>query len=649
MISVTIGGKLFQVDPANPLGQGGEALVFDLHNGDVLKLYRTASDPMYAGDKPAQDAARKRLAGHQVKLREFPKGLPSRVVYPKELALDRAGKVVGYTMPFLRGGEVLLRYSQPRFRQTLSQASVMPILLNLASTIPGIHKAGAVIGDFNDQNVLVIGDEAHVIDADSMQFGQWLCATYTTRFVDPQLCQRTPAGEPSLARAHTEDSDWYAFTAMVAQTLLWTDVYGGIYLPPPGAPKVVHSARTMARIPVWHPHVKYPRPAFPIARLPDDLMHHFAEVFEKDHRGAFPRRLLESVRWTTCSGCGIEHARSQCPQTGCGTAAPAVRPVVQTTQVRGKVTATTVYQAGGLILRAEVHEGKVLWLAQNGDQLLREDWTSPMSGPLNRALRFRLLPNSTFIALGSSVVQLHKGSDIPGKKHRTTNGLRFQTQLTEGAPIFGVNSTHTYWCEDGVLVRDAGEVSGLSTNTTRIGNILSEQTRFWVGDKFGFGFYRASAMTVAFVFDAERSGINDSVPIKVAGKLLDATCTIAGSRAFFFTSTQEGTRTINRCYAVRRDGTLEGTAEAVANDGSWLGSVRGGTTVNGALLMPTDDGVVRVEVVPEQAGQLGTLQPTKTFPDTDTWVDAGCLLLAAADGLYVVSHDARRITKLVIQ
>jgi hypothetical protein len=66
------------------------------------------------------------------------------------------------------------------------------------------------------------------------------------------------------------------------------------------------------------------------------------------------------------------------------------------------------------------------------------------------------------------------------------------------------------------------------------------------------------------------------------------------------------------------------------------------------LLMPTDAGIVRVEVVTDPYGK-GSLEPTRFYPDTDPWVDSGSRLVVGADGLYVVSTDNRRITRLVIR
>ena len=633
MLSLTIGGKAFRIDPTNPLGQGGEACVYDLGDGRVVKVFRPPSDPTFALDPSAKAAAKKRIDQHQKKLGTFPANVPARVVAPHELAMEK-NRIVGYAMPFLKGGEVMLRYSQPRFRQTIPQAAVLPILRDLHATVTAMHPAGLVIGDFNDSNVLVLGEQAYLIDADSMQWGPWLCATYTTRFVDPLCCEADPTtGEPVFVRPHSTDSDWYAFSAMVFHTFAWTDVYGGTYVAPPGGPKVKHGARPMHRIPAWHKDVRYPRPAFPLGNLPDDIMQHFHRVFEKDARGPFPATLLERMRWTTCSTCGTEHARAQCPKVGCATLAPAVKPIVQTTQVRGNVKATTVYQAGGTILRAEAHSGRVMWLAYQGGKFMREDGTTVLSGQIDRRMRTRLKHGSTFLSLHGQIAHIHHGPP----PHPVGS---FSVRLTEGVPVFATNEHHVYWCEGDGIARDGK--SALLGGAV-IGQVLGGQTRFWVGNKFGFGFYRAGSLTVAFVFNAEHTGLNDRVDLQIRGKLLDATCTIAGDRAWFFTTTQEAARTVNRCHVVSVLGKVEAVAEADAGDGSWLGSIRGGAaSSSGMLLMPTDDGLTRVEVVGN------SITPTRVFPDTAPWVDVGCQILLGHDGLYVVSADSKTIHRLVI-
>jgi H/ACA ribonucleoprotein complex subunit 3 len=174
----------------------------------------------------------------------------------------------------------------------------------------------------------------------------------------------------------------------------------------------------------------------------------------------------------------------------------------------------------------------------------------------------------------------------------------------------------------------------------RIGDVLAGQTRIWVGPDFGFGFYRAGQLQVAFVFDAERNGLNDRVALpRMTGLLTQARCSFGGDRCWFLTASEENGRTVHRCTVVMRDGRAPAAAVATAGDGSWLGLLGAGCAAGDALLMPTDDGIVRVEL------NGGTLTQTRTFPDTEPFVDAASKLIAGSDGLYVVeAHEIRRLT-----
>jgi H/ACA ribonucleoprotein complex subunit 3 len=163
----------------------------------------------------------------------------------------------------------------------------------------------------------------------------------------------------------------------------------------------------------------------------------------------------------------------------------------------------------------------------------------------------------------------------------------------------------------------------------------------WVGPTFGFGFYRASAINVAFTFSATRAGINDMVKIpKISGQLIDATCVFTDKLCWFFSSSQESGRTINRCSMIRADGTVEAFAEAEASDNSWLTSIRGCAAIGKVLLVPTDKGVLQIKV------DQGKLMIAKKYPDTEPFVSSETRLFAAADGLYAVG--VQEITKLKI-
>lgn len=620
MKEVFIEGRRVRLDPAHAIGKGGEADVYDIGNDTALKIFKPADHPDFDGLPNDQRAAQLRIAEHQRKLPMFPQGLPAHVVVPTALAKDAKGAIAGYVMPFKKGGEVLLRYTQKAFRQAVPSDDVRDILRDLHATVRGVHGAKVVIGDFNDLNVIVIGKEAYLIDADSMQFGGFRCGVFTTRFVDPLLCDPNASG-PMLVRPHTPESDWYAFNVMLMQCFLYVDPYGGIYQPQDPTRRVVHTARPLKRITIFHPDVRYPKPALPYGMLPDELLEHFHRVFEKDERGEFPAILLERMRWTKCTTCGAEHARPVCPM--CSTASPVA--VVQTVMVRGTVTATRIFRTPGVIMRAEVEAGKLIWLSHDGSSFRREDDEQVIAGALDPWIRYRLRGTHTYLGKGDALIKL-----TPYREPE-----RLNVDVADGRPIFDVNAEHVYWTQGDRLWRDG------PLGPEAIGDVLSGHTHIWVGPSFGFGITRAAQLSSAFIFQTKTRGLNDTVKLPpLRGKLVDAHAVFTKDRCWFFVATQEGASLMHRCHVVKSDGTIEASAEAEAGSDAWLGQIRGGAAAGMFLLMPTDAGVVRVEI---RAGQLVV---AKAYPDTEPFVQSNARLFIGSDGLYVVSQ--KEIVRLVI-
>ncbi len=623
-MDVFLDGKKVRLDPTRSIGKGGEADIFDIGGGTALKVFKQPDHPDFRGNLHEQEGARRRLERHQRKLREFPAGLPPHVVTPVKLATDRTGtQVVGYAMPIVSGAEVLLRYGNRGFREgRLPSAALLQIFQSLHETVCGIHRARVVIGDFNDLNILVREKEqdAYLIDTDSFQFGSYLCEVFTARFVDPLLCD--PQGAHlMLVKPHNEHSDWYAYAVMLMQSLLYVGPYGGVYQPKVRGKVLSPDARPLKRVTVFDPEVRYPKPAVPYQYLPDDVLHHLVQVFKKDARGAFPRQLLDRMRWTRCTSCGIEHARAACPQ--CAEAAPAA--IREVTRVRGKVTATRLFRTTGAIIVSALQEGKLLWLYQEGDSFIRENGSRILGLSGHLRLRFRLHHGTTLAGNADQLIAIKSDGSL----------VRHAVDAAASVPIFDANEHHYYWSENGKLFHDAEHAPQY------IGDVLPHQTLFWVGPTFGFGFYRAGQLSVAFVFDALHRGLNDTVAAPViTGQLIDATCVFSSQRCWFFTTVQEAGQRINRCMVITRTGELEATAEAVAGDGSWLGSIRESCASGGYLFVPTDEGIVRV-VVNERR-----IEKDSEYPDTEPFVDSASTLHAGKDGIYVVS--SREIVLLKI-
>ena len=118
-------------------------------------------------------------------------------------------------------------------------------------------------------------------------------------------------------------------------------------------------------------------------------------------------------------------------------------------------------------------------------------------------IQFTIFGKSTIVTKSSKAIALTQG----------------QPPQAIAANLIRANSFSRYWIDQGQLLRDG------KLGNEYIGDILEGQTQFWVGEKFGFGFYRAGSLSVAFTFDAKRSGIGDRVQIPpIRGELIDANC-----------------------------------------------------------------------------------------------------------------------------
>jgi H/ACA ribonucleoprotein complex subunit 3 len=606
-MDIYLNQKRIKVNPKNAIGKGGEADIYDLKNGKVLKLFKPADHPDYELLPQEQLAAKARIALHQQKLPAFPQNLPARVIKPEALAKDKQGMILGYAMPYLQNTVPLLKYSDRNYRQTngISQQFITELFRDLHESVLKVHQANVTIGDFNDLNLLVSDHQVHLIDADSFQFGQFPCQVFTARFVDPILCDRQ-ANQPILTSPHNTESDWYAFTVMLMQSILYVDPYGGVYKPKSQASQIPHSARPLQRITIFHPDVRYPKPAIPYKVLSDDLLHHFHNCFEKDWRGDFPQNLLSSMRWGKCNQCGIEHLRTICPI--CRPSPLAPLPVGNKTE-KTSCKVLQIFHTEGVILQVALQNNSLNYLYHANHEFKREDNTVLLSGELDANIQFVIFGKSTIVTK-------------QGKALTLTQGQPPQAIATK---LIRANSFSRYWIDQGQLLRDG------KLGNEYIGDILEGQTQFWIGETFGFGFYRAGAISVAFTFDTMRVGIGDRVNIPpIQGELIEANCVFSNDLCWFFTITQEQGNIIYRISVLLPNGQLVATLAAPKGDRAWLTNIHGGSAIGNWLFVPTDEGIARVEV------NNGQIMITKNFPETEPYVDSGCSLIVGSQGIYVI-------------
>lgn len=625
--TVYIDQKAVRLNARKALGKGGEADVFKFRGGHALKVFKPPNHPDFALFPDQAQGAQLRLDEHQQKLPAFPAGLNGRVIRPEKLAYIsdvKNAEIVGYTMRRVDGAVPMLRLAERNFRLSTGSDAVVNVFRDLHQTLTEIHRQGVVIGDFNDLNILLTGlpndPEAWIIDADSFQYGPFLCRLFTDRFVDPLLCAPN-APALMLKDNHRETSDWYAFNVMLVRALLLTDPYGGIYKPPPGVPKVPAPQRPLQRITVFHPDVRYPKPALPPEILPDSWLDHFERVFQRDERRPFNANLLDELQWQRCPTCGLEHSRRACPR--CQVQLAMMPPA---RAVRGRVERTVILRTEGMVLALRP-DGQAWLIHERGDFIRSESGrnSTPFAGAPDPLLTTTLYGSSTVVARDG---QLHVLS---------SDGVRsFVVDTVDGRAALATNADALFWIDpDGRLLRD--EPLGPVT----VGEVLPGQTQIWAGESFGFGYYRAGTLTVGFVFETTQSGLNDSVNLpRMPGTWVRSTATFSGDRCYFLLTALDAGKTSHHIVVLGRDGRLEAASQADP-DAAWTEGLHGACAVGSALLVPTDEGIVRLTIAGPDIVETGA------FPDTEPFVDAGCYLLATEDGLVVVSDQG--VDRLVIR
>lgn len=612
MPSVILNGQVVRLQPGALIGKGGEADVFKVDNNTVLKLFKTPKDPDYTGDPAAQQGAVVRIAEQQKKLRAFPKGLPSEVVAPLALAFDKSGndKVVGYTMPFISGGDVLMKLTSRQYREAsgIDGNKVVGIFRELHRVFKQIHAQSVVLGDVNDLNVIVSNGGVKVVDADSMQFAGFETHTFTSRFVDPLRCDPRHL---VLARPHNQESDWYAFLTMLMQSQLAVGPYGGVHRPKTGK-RLQHDERVLGRVTVFDPSVIYPKPALPLGVLPDDFLDYLHKVYEKDLRGEFPLRYFDNLRWTVCTQCGETHARNICPT--CAAMSGYVKAVVT---VRGTVTAERVFRTTGRLLYVVNQGHELRYLYHENGAYYREGDRKVLTGELDHELRFRIKGDSTLIGKEGRVFEI----DGNGANQSVVTGLYRQI-----LPVFDANQHHSYWLSGNELVMDG------KFGPERIGDILSDQTLIWAGESLGFGFFQAGKIVRSFIFNANGRSFNDRVEVpSIPGQLVDATAVFGNDQIWFFATVQDQGSLYHKCYVVDKQGKLLAEASAMDGEDSWLGGgIRGHLAIGTLLCVATDDGIVRLGV------NGGMVFVEKVFPDTEPFVNSHTQLVQGREGIHAV-------------
>lgn len=587
-MNVVLEGKRVALDESMLLGEGGEARVYRL-GARALKVFHA----------PCADKARKLAA--------FPRGLPRHVLVPEALLHDARGRVVGYAMPALDGGTDAIRLSQRRFREGIvPNQDVTAIFRHAWLTLVALHNAGVVVGDLNDGNVLWRNQEAFFIDADSMQFGGFPCTVAHARFLDPRLYGVDLARAAALGK----DSDWFAFSVLLFQSLLYVHPYGGVH---PAHPTPLRRAE--ARVSLLSEGVTLPKAAVSPRVLPDGLCHWFSRVFDRDERGPMPAELLETLRWHRCA-CGLEHARPACPDC-----ASTRGVVVEVVRHHGRCRARRIFHTRGRLLAARV-QGGLRYAYEDGGVVRREDGSLVFSGALTPELHLALAGDSTWLGLGAGLVRIERGQPVE----------RAETVPAPGGPAFAAAQHELYRIEaDWLIAHPSG---------ARIGRVAGGRTVVACGSALGLCLLRAGQATFASLFVPGRAGLRE-VRLPIAGRIVDLDVVFDERHALLSVHLEHAGARTAAVFLLDAAGRILGRRTGSPDESPILAACAGKALSGGRALLATDEGLLGLQV----DAPTGTLVEGTLYADTRPFLAAGADLLPGPSGsVYVVT--TRDITQL---
>lgn len=250
------------------LATGGEASVY-LRDNVVFKIYTD----------PAKAIAR----GIDRKLVLLRALAHPGIAAPTGLVLDKAGDLIGLTMPFVVGDPLCKLFTNTwRDPRQFGPAETGKLVDGMREIVQVAHAAKAIMVDANELNWIAGGANGTApvaIDVDS-----WQLAGFPATVIMPSIADHSSAGQ-GIDRFN-EGTDWFAWGVVTYN--LWTGIhpYKGTH-PTYGRGNL--EQRMRARASVFESGVQLPPAARDPALIPPRLLAWYERTFQSTERTAPPR------------------------------------------------------------------------------------------------------------------------------------------------------------------------------------------------------------------------------------------------------------------------------------------------------------------------------------------------------------------------
>lgn len=610
--AIYLSGKKISLNQSDVLGVGGEATVVQVGT-QAIKLFHTPT--------PEREA----------KLVEFLQlgVLPKTVCAPIALVHDAKGKVIGFAMQRLSSQyEVVQKLASKKYRAShpsLTAALVTDLFLNAHETTRTLHKAGLVVGDYNDLNALFWKARMVFIDADSFQFGKHPCMVGTENFLDPMLYNLDLAKKPYFQPAN----DWYSWLVMYIRSLIMVHPFGGVHRKLKTIPD-----RTEAKVTFFSPDVKYPKAGLHPDLLDDGLRQMFESMFEKGERFVPSVEVLEEYRdsLVQCNSCSAMYpsSRAACPQCA----------KINTQQVQRRVQ--VVKKPGHRTVNSErmlETSGNFVWRHLAGHSIYAvavegSNFVLHCYEPNKPSRSMEILPAAghprfgffagKYLVVNDGLQDYLTVWDVSGTKPVKVQSLAVDS--FQGTRAFSCTKNYLFRIRQGFLFRyDGSQDKSLKA-------VARDQT--WIhGSSHGdliFGFQRFFETLRFFTFRYDRQPQGEFWYPAVATKLqdnesiIDMSLRFAGSTILLLVKTEIKGKTFTHCFVIRED-ELQAYYRVDALSSDTLRNIHGkafalaaGTVI---VLHPTDDGVVQEIIDAKSNSQLTLLSETEQFVSESDTID----------------------------
>lgn len=248
------------------VAQGGQASVY--RKG--AWAYKVYSDP--------------KAAIPEAKFAELARIQDPHVVKPEDLLLDpKSQATIGYTMAFVQNTHTLCQLFTRAFRDRngVTNDQIVDLVAKFRAHIANIHRAGVIVVDLNELNILVEAGfrELFLIDVDSYQ-----TKGFRAEVLMPSV--RDWSVPPSQ---YSELSDWFSFAVIAFQMFVGVHPYKGRHDPSSSVPPDERlEYRMKQHISVFNPTVSVPKVCYPIDVIPEAFRDWLRAVLEGGKRLAPP-------------------------------------------------------------------------------------------------------------------------------------------------------------------------------------------------------------------------------------------------------------------------------------------------------------------------------------------------------------------------